>query len=149
MAEEREGAERQKGLVRKRREAHQIMRVLEDFRPVLVGSVWRGTARLGSDIDIVVYSRSVRQAQLRLLESNYIITRIEEQRVTKSGRKECSVHIHIKLPSGDDAEIVVRSPEEFGRGVVCEIYGDAVIGLNTRQLERVLEQNPVKRFLPE
>jgi predicted nucleotidyltransferase len=148
MAEEREGAERQKGVVQKRREAYQIMQALEDFDPVLVGSVWRGTARLGSDIDIVVYPRSVQQAQSRLREGNYLIARIEEQRVTKNGREKGAIHIHVKLPSGHEAEIVVRSPEEVDHAMPCEIYGDMVTGLTIKQLRKVLEENPSERFLP-
>lgn len=148
IAEEREGDERRKGLVRKRRDAYQIMQILEEFSPVLVGSVWRGTARLGSDIDIVGFSRSARQVQSRLSKRSYLITRIEEQRVTKRGKEEHSTHIQVKLQSGDDAEIVIRSPEEIDRVVSCEIYGDLVTGLDAKKLRKVLEENPLKRFLP-
>ncbi len=148
MAEEREGAERQERLVQKRREAFRIMQALEGFGPVLVGSVWRGTARLGSDIDIIVYAKSPQQPQSILQKSNYLITKVEEQRVTKRGREEGSFHIHVKLPSSDEAEILVRSPEEVDRVVMCEIYGDVVTGLTLKQLWRILEESPMEKFLP-
>jgi len=45
IAEEREGASRKELLLRMRREAREIMEILEEFNPRLVGSVWRGTAR--------------------------------------------------------------------------------------------------------
>jgi hypothetical protein len=148
IAEEREGAERQEGLVAKRREAFQIMQILEGFSPVLVGSVWRGTARRDSDIDITVYAKDLQQPRSALQKGSYIITQVEEQRVTKRGREEGAFHIHLKLPSSDEAEIVVRSPEEVDRKVMCEIYGDVITGLTTKQLRRILRESPVKRFLP-
>jgi predicted nucleotidyltransferase len=148
IAEEREGVERQERLAERRREALQMMQTLNRFSPVLVGSVWRGTARHGSDIDIIVYARSPRQPLSTLQESNYPVVKAEVQKVTKKGREEHSFHVHVKLPSGDEAEIVVRSPDEVNRTFVCEIYGDVVTGLTTKQLQKVLEENPLRRFLP-
>ena len=56
IAEENEGAKRKERLIQMRCEALKIMELLGACRPVLIGSVWRGTIRLGSDIDIAVYS---------------------------------------------------------------------------------------------
>ena len=68
--------------------------------------------------------------------------------MTKRGKKESSFHIHLVLSSGDEAEVVVRNPEKLGRLERCEIYGDAVIGLNLPQLLRVLKENPLQKFVP-
>ena len=56
IAEENEGAKRKERLVQMRKEALDVMRLLSGFCPVLIGSVWRGTIKQGSDIDIAVYT---------------------------------------------------------------------------------------------
>ena len=56
IAEENEGSKRKERLIEMRKEALGIMKQLERFCPVLIGSVWRGTIRQGSDIDIAVYA---------------------------------------------------------------------------------------------
>ena len=50
-----EGSERDRRLVNMRKVALKVMKLLKDFDPRLTGSVWRGTAHKGSDIDILVY----------------------------------------------------------------------------------------------
>lgn len=59
-----------------------------------------------------------------------------------------SLHIHIHLPSSNEAEIVVRDPEKTDQEEICEIYGDPVKGLSITQLEKVIRENPTRRFLP-
>jgi len=56
IAEEQEGEKRKERLIEMRIEALAVMRLLSGFRPVLIGSVWRGTIKQGSDIDIAVYT---------------------------------------------------------------------------------------------
>ena len=56
IAEENEGAKRKERLIQMRKEALRLMKLLEWFCPVLIGSVWRGTIKQGSDIDIAVYA---------------------------------------------------------------------------------------------
>ena len=56
IAEENEGAKRKERLIQMRNEALKIMKLLDAYCPVLIGSVWRGTIRQGSDIDIAVYT---------------------------------------------------------------------------------------------
>lgn len=148
IAGESEGAERQESLVHKRREALRIMQVLRSFSPVLVGSVWRGTARRVSDVDVIAYAENPLQPLSTLQSANCPITRTEVQKVTKKGSEKQSFHIHVELPSGGEAEIAVRSPEEMDQVVLCEIYEDRVTGLTARQLQKVLEEDPTQRFLP-
>ena len=56
IAEENEGAKRKERLIQMRSEALKIMKLLDAHCPVLIGSVWRGTIRQGSDTDIAVYT---------------------------------------------------------------------------------------------
>jgi predicted nucleotidyltransferase len=148
IAEEREGASRKRLLLRMRREAREIMETLEEFNPRLVGSVWRGTARQNSDIDIVTFSQDPVQVLKQLQEHNFVAESSEWRSVTKEGKKEASFHIHLLLSSGDGVEVVVRSPDCLGQPERCETYGDVKTGLNLKQLTKILEENPLQRFVP-
>jgi predicted nucleotidyltransferase len=148
IAEEREGASRKELLLRMRREAREIMEIVEEFNPRLVGSVWRGTARQNSDIDILTFSQDPLQVLKQLQEHNCVAESSEWRSVTKEGRKEASFHIHLLLSSGDWVEVVVRSPDCLGQPERCETYGDVKTGLNLEQLTKVLKENPLQRFVP-
>jgi predicted nucleotidyltransferase len=151
IAEEREGALRKSLLLRMRGEAQEIMTALRDYSPRLVGSVWRGTVRRNSDIDLLTYSQDVLQVLNELQKQSFKVKGSEWRSVTKEGRKESSFHIHILLPSGDEAEVAVRSLHHLrARGQLerCEIYGDTKTGLNLNELLKVLEENPLQKFVP-
>ena len=49
IADKTEGSSRQKNLLQMRKDALWIMKVIQDFHPKLVGSVWRGTAHRNSE----------------------------------------------------------------------------------------------------
>ncbi len=141
IAEEREGKTRHKRLTKMRQEALQIMQALENFNPILVGSVWRGTAHHNSDIDIVAYSQDPQKVILVLQKNNYTITKTKVQAVTQKGKKSQSFHIYVSLLSNNQAEIVIRRPEDIDSQVKCEIYGDTVTGLTIRQLQQILKED--------
>lgn len=148
IAEEREGRTRQERLTQMRHEALQIMQTLKNFNPILVGSVWRGTAHHNSDIDIYTYAQNPQKIISILQKNNYTITKTKVQAVTKKGKKRQSFHIYVSLLSNNQAEIVVRSPEDVDRRVRCEIYGDTVTGLTVKQLQQTLKENPQQKFMP-
>ena len=148
IAEEREGPSRRELLLRMRREAREIMEALKEFNPRLVGSVWRGTARQNSDVDIVTFSQDHLQVLKQLQKHNFEAESSEWRSVTKEGRKESSFHIHILLPSGDKMEVVVRSPDRLGQPERCETYGDVKTGLSLNQLTKILKENPLQKFVP-
>jgi len=149
IADEREGEPFRRRLVAQMRwEALRVMEVLRDFHPRLVGSVWRGNPRRGSDIDIDVFS-SDPTLVLKRIREKFGAARSEWCSVTKLGRGERSLHIYLNLPSGHEVEVVVRSPEEMETPRRCEIYGDPVTGLSYEQLRQVLKRNPQRRFIPE
>jgi predicted nucleotidyltransferase len=148
IAEEREGAQRRELLLRMRKEAQEIMAALKEFSPRLVGSVWRGTARRNSDIDIVTFSQEQTRVLRRLQEHNFGAESSEWRSVTKEGKKGSSFHIHVLLASGDGVEVVVRSLECLGQNERCETYGDIKTGLSLNQLTKILEENPLQKFVP-
>ncbi len=149
IAAELEGQSRLERLLRMRKEALEIMQSLEPYNPKLIGSVWRGTIHKNSDIDIIVYSSNPREVVRKIQKRGFRVTKAEEVMITKRGDKKSSFHISVSLPSNDEAEIVVRDPEEETKAERCEIYGDVVKGLNLDQLKSVLKNDPYKKFIPD
>lgn len=148
IAEEKEGLARQERLIRMRTEALKLMRILERYSPKLVGSVWRGTIHHESDIDVTVYHSEPNDIVEILKRNGFHILQIEWVAVTKKGQKKASFHVHLEFPAKEKIEIIVRSPEEAQLKERCEIYGDEIAGLRVRELEKLLKENPLQRFVP-
>ena len=148
IAEENEGDTRQNRLIRMRKEAFRIMKILEKYAPVLIGSVWRGTINRKSDIDIVVYHDEPDEVLKLIRQNDLKVTQTERTSVTKQGLKKVSFHIYLELPTKEKVEVIVRSLEEVGQERKCEIYGDPIIGLHIQELEKVLEEDSTQRFVP-
>ena len=149
IAEENEGEKRGERLVQMRREALEIMRLLGGFCPVLIGSVWRGTIKQGSDIDIAVYTDDPEEI-LKILKATGInVQKTMWTKVNKRGTTLESFHIYAETVSKHGLEIVARSREEAGKKRKCETFGDDLKGLSIKELEKVLETNPSRQFIPE
>jgi predicted nucleotidyltransferase len=149
IADEQEGADRREALVRMRKEALHIMRILEPFNPVLTGSVWRGTARRGSDIDIIVHSSNPDRVLdvLKASNLNILERRVETANFLNQIKK--FVHIKMRLDSGSEAEVVVRNLDDLGKVEKCDIYGDLMVGLRIEDLEFLLRNDPLRKFVPK
>lgn len=148
IAEENEGPTRQERLIKMRKEALRLMQILKAYKPLLVGSVWRGTIHRDSDTDIAVYHDEPEKIVTILKENGVRITQTEWITVTKRGKRQGSFHIYAELPAEEKAEIKVSNSEESNRREKCEIYGDEITGLNIKALEKLLKENPTRRFLP-
>ncbi len=148
IAEENEGTARLERLVQMRREALKVMKILEKYNPVLVGSVWRGTIHHRSDIDINVYSDNPQEVLDALVKSGVKILEKGWVKTTKEGVWIKAYRILADLNSNFTTEITVRNSSEYGKRERCEVYGDTVSGLNIQELERVLLKNPTQRFTP-
>jgi len=148
IAEAHEGPARKERLTQMRKEALKIMKTLKGYSPLLIGSVWRGTIRQGSDIDIAVYNDVPDEILNFLKNSDVKISKTEWTTVTKRGKTEASFHIYFQTPSKQTVELVVRSAEEARRRRKCEIFGDELKGLSVRELERLLKENPTQKFVP-
>lgn len=146
IADEYEGNSRWERLIRMRREALEIMEMLKDFHPRLVGSVWRGTINKNSDIDIIVFSDNKEPIMMALAKKNLRMTRVEITPTVKDGSGEAT-HIFLNLPSGDEVELIIRRLEDIDKEERCKIYGDVKKGLNTNQLREILKNNPLQRFI--
>lgn len=150
LADLLEGELRVERLIEMRREALRIMRILRDFSPKLIGSVWRGTVRVGSDIDIVVYADSPGNVIERLRSDGFFVS-FAEKKVkvySETGVKKVYTHVHVVSPHGLKAEIVVRELYDMYIEETCDVYGDVIKGLTISELEEVLVKDPVRRFVP-
>ena len=148
IAEENEGAKRKERLIQMRKEALKIMRLLDAYCPVLIGSVWRGTIKQGSDIDIAVYTDEP-EGIVKILKAEGVkVLKTAWTTVNKRGTTLESFHIYAENSAKHGLEIVARSSEEAGKKRKCEIFGDELKGLNTRELEKLLDSNPTQQFIP-
>ena len=149
VAEEIEGPARRRLLLQMRKEALEIMKALKSFHPKLIGSVWRGTAHKGSDIDIATFSSDSEAVVSQLQKNGFKIIETKMVSIVKNGEKKSSFHIYLLLLTGNEVEVAVRSPENADRPEKCEIYGDLKTGLSYLQLQKVLEENPLQKFVPD
>ena len=148
IAEALEGPARKERLIQMRKEALKIMKPLKTYGPLLIGSVWRGTIRQGSDIDIALYHDAPDEIPSILKKNGIKISKTEWTTATKKGKPEASFHIYAETSGKQIAEIVVRSSEEAGRKRKCEIFGDELKGLTIQELEGLLKENPAQKFIP-
>jgi predicted nucleotidyltransferase len=149
IAEENEGEKRKERLILMRNEGLDVMRMLSPFCPVLIGSVWRGTIKQGSDIDIAVYTDDPESVVNALKAGGVKISKTAWTTVNKKGATLESFHIYAQTPTTHGLEIVARGSEEAGKKRRCETFGDELKGLNIKELERVLANNPTQQFIPE
>jgi predicted nucleotidyltransferase len=148
LVEEREGSDRLMRLVEMRKIAVDVMMILSDYDPVLIGSVWRGTPRQGSDIDIVVYCDAPEEIEEKLTELD--IKGSEQKTFTLGGLPRTATHIEAVV--GDHTvEVVVRPPRdrEYYREERCETYGDIKRGINLTELEKLIQVDPLRQFIPK
>ena len=148
IAEENEGPARKERLIQMRTEALKTMKILEAYSPLLIGSVWRGAIRQGSDIDIALYHDSPGEIVNLLKANGFEVSKAEWITVTKRGKTESSFHIYTETLGKQRIEIVVRSSEETHRKRKCQIFGDEIKGLNIQALEKILKKNPTQKFIP-
>ena len=139
-----ESTEKQKRLIKLREKALSLMKILKDYSPKLTGSVWRGTARKNSDIDINIYAEDLKTIIKILQDAGYEL-HVEEVIAVHKGRSIRATHIHIVSL---DAEIIIRPLEEKLVVNRCEIYGDPKKGLSLEELEKTLKNDPIRKFVP-
>jgi len=148
IAEENEGSSRQERLILMRKEALKLMQILNSYKPLLIGSVWRGTIRRDSDIDIVVYHDAPEDILKILKQNNLKIMQTEWMSVTKKGKRKGSFHVYAELLTKEKVEIKIAQDSETFKKEKCEIYGDEIAGLTIQELENLLKENPTQRFVP-
>lgn len=89
-----EGESRAKNLQDMRIEAFRMMQILEKYHPRLIGSVFTGHVRSGSDIDLHLFSDSV-EAVTAELDFNGFQYDTDIKRVVKGGERQIYKHVHV------------------------------------------------------
>jgi predicted nucleotidyltransferase len=148
IAEENEGEDRKERLIGMRTEALHVMKLLDAYCPLLIGSVWRGNIRRGSDIDIAAYADDPQEIVNILKAEGIKVLKTAWTTVNKHGRTLASLNVRAETSAGHGLEVVVRSSEEQGEKRKCEIFGDEMKGLKTKNLEKLLKDNPAQKFIP-
>src|SRR5262249_49175675 len=95
MARMQEGEKRLDHLRDMRIEALRLMRKLTRFRPRLIGSVWTGHVRHGSDIDIHLFCDSL-SLVTNTLDELGLPYEVERKRIVKHAEERLFTHIHIE-----------------------------------------------------
>ena len=134
-AQLQEGQRRTENLRDMRLEALRMMRILQAFRPRLIGSTLTGHVRRGSDIDLHLFSDSIESVAAALDEQG-LSYEVERKRVRKHGEERTFVHIHINdrfpfeltIYAGDKAHYVFKS----------SITGKAIERASVAELEQFL-----------
>ena len=131
-----EGEGRNRNLREMRLAALSLMRSLEKFRPRIIGSVFTGHIRSGSDIDLHVFSSSVQAIASELDYQNlrYEITRKE---VRKNGEETVYRHIHIQ--DRFEFELTVYPESKVSYAFKSSITGKAIEKASLPQFESFLE----------
>ena len=132
-----EGDARNDNLQAMRIEALRVMRILEKFRPRLIGSVFTGHVRKGSDIDIHVFSDSIESVSAELDYHGFIFD-TEFKRVVKNGERQVFKHIHVsdRFP----IELTVYPTSKTSYVFKSSITGKAIEKASISQLELFLNQ---------
>src|SRR6202140_2245194 len=89
-----EGDKRHQHLRDMRLDALRLMRLLQTFRPKLIGSVMTGHVRKGSDIDVHVFSDSA-DLVARILENEGFQFDVERKQIVKFEEARVFTHIHV------------------------------------------------------
>lgn len=130
-----EGEQRVQNLKDMRTEALLLMRLLKRFRPALIGSVWTGHIRKGSDIDIHVFSDQI-VAITMILDEIGLPYDIENKRIIKHNEERNFTHIHV--PGKFDFELTVYSEDKVSYCFKSSITGKAIERATLPELEQFM-----------
>ncbi len=131
------GERRLENLRQMRLEALRLMRILQSFKPRLIGSVMTGHIRQGSDIDLHVFSDSA-EAVAAALDQQGMSYEIERKRVRKHGEERSFTHIHV-----DDRfafELTVYPADKAHYVFKSSITGKAIERASIAELEQLLKR---------
>ncbi len=128
---------REDNLLEMRIEALRVMRALRRFRPCLIGSVWTGRVRKGSDIDLHLFADSIKPITSELDFHGFDFD-IQFKRIQKNGERQLYKHIYIsgRFP----IELTVYPTNKTSFRFKCSITGKAIEQASIAQLEQFFEK---------
>ena len=132
-----EGDQRVENLREMRVEALKLMRRLRRFRPALIGSVFTGHIRKGSDIDIHVFSDQIAAVTMEL-DRIGLLYDVERKRIVKNNEERLFTHIHAK--GKFCFELTVYSEDKASYTFKSSITGKAIERATINELEQFLNR---------
>lgn len=123
MASLFEGDARFDRLREMRVEALRMMRLLQRFKPKIIGSTFTGHIRQGSDIDLHIFSASV-EPVLACLEAEGLLYDVERKKVRKDGEERIYTHVHVR--DRFPVELTMYSPDKVSFVFKSSITGKAI-----------------------
>lgn len=132
-----EGQARADNLKHMRLVALRTMRLLERFKPRLIGSTLTGHVRQGSDIDLHVFSDSLENLTAAL-DERMLFYDVERKRVRKEGEERTYTHIHLK--DAYPIELTVYANKLANHVFKSSITGKPIERASIAQLEQLLAE---------
>ena len=132
-----EGDKRHEKLRTMRIEALRLMRKLCRFRPRLIGSVWTGHVRKGSDIDIHVFSNSL-SAVTAVLDEHAMHYDVQHKRIVKFAEERVFTHIHVH--DRYNYELTLYPEDKVHFVFKSSITGKAIERASIAELEAMLRE---------
>ncbi|MFO1063484.1 MAG: HD domain-containing protein [Pirellulales bacterium] len=137
LARMHEGSTRTDNLLQMRLTALRVMRLLNKFRPRLIGSVLTGHVRQGSDIDIHLFSDSIDAITL-ILDEQMLFYDVERKRVRKHDEERVFTHIHLR--EAFPVELTIYAADLAHFVFKSSITGKAIERASIAELEELLEE---------
>ncbi len=134
-----EGDRRTRRLREMRLEALCLMRVLQPFRPRLIGSVMTGHVRKGSDIDLHVFTDNVGLVTDTLKREGYQFE-VERKQVVKHNETRVFTHIHVF--GRFNFELTVYPEDKAHFSFRSSITGKTMERATIPELEELLRREP-------
>lgn len=113
----------------------QLMTLLQDYRPRLIGSVLTGSIRRGSDIDIQLFAQSV-DAVAGTLDYHGMQYEIERKTVRKAG--ETKIYRHLYVEDRFPIELTVYPPQQATVVSKCSITGKPIERASLKEFRTIL-----------
>lgn len=132
-----EGDARDDHLLDMRIEALRLMRILAKYRPRLIGSVFTGHVRKGSDIDLHLFADSIESVTGELDYHGFSYD-TEYKRIVKNGERQVFKHVHVadRYPF----ELTVYPTSKLSYVFKSSITGKPIERASISQLEQFLAE---------
>lgn len=117
--------------------ALEMMRRFEPLHPRLIGSVWTGHIRQGSDIDLHLFAGTI-SAVSHVLEEQRLPFTVERKRVVKHNEERVFTHVHVT--DRFDFELTIYPLDRINYVFKSSLTGRAIERATLPELERFLRE---------
>jgi hypothetical protein len=118
-----------------------LMELLEDYHPRLIGSVLTGHIRTGSDIDLNAYSEDLDPLLERLTQGGHEFS-VEIVRSRKNNENKEFIHVHLADVGGFQAEVTVYPLEELHVHPRCSLTGGPMRRATLAEISQLMATEP-------